>query len=789
MFILSVLTMLFSVFLLRSKINSRFLAVSFALFFFALFFVSGFYYVADYFSGNGIDESVFFHLTMDMGGAGFKEFSSIILLTILYLLAIVVGSFFVYRLVFSKKIINKKRLSISFATGLVLLSFYSNPGAVDFYKYYTGTVSFIDEDYSVEYPVEYLIPKDIKLNNKNIVYIYLESVERTYLDKTLFPGLTPNLHQLEKESLVFTDIRQIYGSGWTIAGMVSSQCGIPLVTPSDGHNSMSGVDFFLPEATCIGDILSANGYDLNYIGGSSLNFAGKGKFYASHGFNRIDGLDEIVNSLENSQYKSNWGVYDDSLFEIVKQRFDELSSKDKPFGLFALTLDTHHPRGHESAYCANVHYADGEEPMLNAIHCADKMITDFVEHIRASDIYDNTVIVISSDHLAMRNTAYKKLKSGDRKNLLMVLSKELEPNIIDKPAALIDVAPTLLSFLGADVNGLGFGRNLLIGNPTLTDSLDNVSLYLANYRKFFSSLWSFPQIKNGLIVDSEKKQVKLGNRVIDYPALIVLNDDLVVEDIVFDFNTPKSLIHHVVEFNIDKKFIWIDSCSNADIISDFKGVYNSGFCIAYSALGANKVDISELLEVSATQLSFDYIKNFFNGISINNALAKKRLNNIYKVSGSYISVSDKALESEFIALSTGGLSNGETFIYNTEYGIFSNAARGLTLFGLNANSLAIEIKNLDTCSLSLQQLTDNNYSFQDDIERLSSDFEAFVVIASDSAVCDNNNLSSLFDRTSFTKWKDIGFRQPYVGIILPDGSTKEINAARESYIVEPLDLL
>lgn len=494
MFFLSIVLMFFAVFFLRNKLNSRFFSISLAFLFFLLFFVSGFYYVANFFSGNGIGESVFFHLTMDMGGAGFKESYHVIILTVLYVLAIFYGSFFVYNMVLLKSIKRKNKLSVVFSAILIVISFYFNPGVAGIYKHYASVSDEID---SVEYPAEYMVPKNIEVNNKNFVYIYLESFERTYLDEKLFPSLTPNLNKLGNEALVFTDIRQIYGSGWTIAGMVNSQCGIPLITPN-GNNAMLGADSFLPNAVCIGDILNDKGYKLNYVGGANLDFAGKGSFYASHHFNKIDGLDELVVNLEDPEYLNSWGLYDDSLFEIVKQRFDVLASKGEPFGLFALTLDTHHPRGHESAYCANVHYADGKEPMLNAIHCADKMVADFVEHIRASDIYDNTVIVISSDHLAMRNTTYERLQQGNRKNLFMILGQGLKPEVIERPGALIDVAPTLLSVLGADIDGLGFGRNLLVNAPTFTDSLDDINLFLANHRGFFSSLWFVPKTKDRL---------------------------------------------------------------------------------------------------------------------------------------------------------------------------------------------------------------------------------------------------------------------------------------------------
>lgn len=108
---------------------------------------------------------------------------------------------------------------------------------------------------------------------KNLVYIYAESLERTYLDENLFPGLITELKELEQSALSFTGLEQVSGTHWTIAGMVASQCGIPLVTASGG-NAMSGIDRFLPGATCLGDVLHTRGYNLIYMGGADNDFAG-----------------------------------------------------------------------------------------------------------------------------------------------------------------------------------------------------------------------------------------------------------------------------------------------------------------------------------------------------------------------------------------------------------------------------------------------------------------------------------------------------------------------------------
>ncbi len=341
----------------------------------------------------------------------------------------------------------------------------------------------------------------------------------------------PNLGSLEEESVSFTNVSQVYGTGWTIAGMVASQCGIPLVTPNGNRNSMSGMDQFLPGAECIGDILDETGYDLNYMGGAILDFAGKGKFYSTHGFNRVEGYRKFVGALDDPDYKHPWGLYDDSLLTLAKRRFDELSSTDKPFGLFLLTVDTHHPNGYRAKSCQYLIYQDGTNPMLNTIHCADRLAADFIHYVKGSKFFENTLIVVSSDHLAMRNTASELLETGERRNLWMVFDKSISPRKITGKGSTLDVAPTVLNLMGANLQGFGFGRDMMKDAPTLSESEEPVDELLARSRGYVSSLWEFPQISDGFLVDLGKKQLRFENRYVRFPALFVLDENLEVEEV------------------------------------------------------------------------------------------------------------------------------------------------------------------------------------------------------------------------------------------------------------------
>ena len=90
-----------------------------------------------------------------------------------------------------------------------------------------------------------------------------------------------------------------------------------------------------------------------------------------------------------------------------------------------------------------------------------------------------------------------------------------------------------MSFLGANTNGLGLGRNL-ITNESLSLDLNINEVIDANKRKILE-LWSFPKIDQGFSISIDQLKIFFGNRYINFPALIVLNSSNKVDQIMFDF--------------------------------------------------------------------------------------------------------------------------------------------------------------------------------------------------------------------------------------------------------------
>ena len=302
---------------------------------------------------------------------------------------------------------------------------------------------------------------------KNIILIYAESLEELYFETETFGDLLPNIRALSAKAHRFTNISQVGGTGWTIAGIVASQCGFPLKVsnPLASNSTMASVDKPYENETCLADILSDSGYETVYMGGAPLWFAGKGNFLSTHGYNRISGHEQLAPLLPDPGYRSGWGIYDDSLFELALDELRSLENKPEPYFLTLLTLDTHHPDGLPSKSCKKL--PDNRDAMSNAIYCSDQLISKFImEAMKIADMKD-TIIVLFSDHLSLRNTLWSTLKDNrQRRRLAFMIFDDSAARVSNRPGSHFDVAPTVLEAAGlTDHPKLGAGISLFTQSP------------------------------------------------------------------------------------------------------------------------------------------------------------------------------------------------------------------------------------------------------------------------------------------------------------------------------------
>ena len=742
----------------------------------------GAYLVSDSLSGAGIDESVIFHLKAGIKGAAFSDFYWQFSLGGVFLAGSITAAFLVYKSSLNSGEARHAGIRVLLAVLAFGASFTVSPALRDLaYLYKQSLYETRDA------PEGFLIPGPIanEAPAKNFVILYLEQIERTYLDESLFPGLMPNFQALEKEALSFSNITQARGTSWSIAGMTAGFCGLPLVGAA-ATNSMSGMDQFMPGALCIGDLLDANGYQLEHLYGGDLDFAGWGSFFNTHGFDQVEGVLALAPLLPAGTAQTPWGLHDENLLALAESRFDTLAQTNAPFGLTVNTLDTHHPEGHPGPYCADISYGDGENQLLNTLHCADKMIAEFINDLRAKPAFSDMVLVVASDHLAMPNSIWDQLSNiEERRNIFMIFGPDIEPQLVDKAGSSFDVGVTMLNQMGIPMEGLGLGRNLMDDTQSLIEAEVSLDDIINQSAGFFSSLWSYPQLDDGVIANLGEKVLRLGDRSVDFPVLFTLNDDYSVNEANFDFYDGYPLPEKARNLWFYELFFWMDSCENIKTIAPAAVPQAAGFCAAAGALGSGEIKVFGLAE--GGEISFAELRLFFDTVAPDEAVYEARMEDIalYTKFGT----ADLELYSpegngtgRYVIRSKGGYGLGESSIREVDTGFEVELERGFTVFGLSAGEMPVQLGYLDTCAYEIppEELPPLNTDFAAIMAESGGDFGAYIIALHDSALCSRYAIAPLFEGTGLMRWAEIGPRSPYIAVISANGAAVEYVGARET---------
>ncbi|MDI1308164.1 MAG: sulfatase-like hydrolase/transferase [Methylotenera sp.] len=370
---------------------------------------------------------------------------------------------------------------------------YTLVAAVTYFCIQFSVTAFVHNQFGKNYFAQhYVYPAKVKvelIKPKNLVLIYVESLEDSYKDPKIFgKNLVASLDHIKGTS--FESFKQAPGTGWTIAGITSTQCGLPLKSVSlyDGNNQGENIRSFLPNAVCLGDILHNAGYHNVYMGGDALAFSGKGKFFQDHHYDEVYGREELKGNRKKSEMNY-WGLYDDDLFKLVKQKLVELHKGKKPFNLTFTTIDTHGPKGHFSKYCR----AHGIKDFPGIVECTSNQVAEFVQFMKVNGYLKNTNVVILGDHLAMENPVSDKLEKIKERHVFNRFISN-KPVLKNRDAVLhFDMFPSILELIGFKVEGgkLGLGYSAISKNTDLPleTEYEEMNENLLNQSDEYLELW------------------------------------------------------------------------------------------------------------------------------------------------------------------------------------------------------------------------------------------------------------------------------------------------------------
>ena len=346
---------------------------------------------------------------------------------------------------------------------------------------------------------EYINPKEVDIEfpeeKRNLIYIFLESMETTYYSKEdgglSEYDLIPEISKLAKENLNFSNTSQLggaytlYGTTWTVGAMTAQTAGVPLKLSID-DNSLDEYSIFLGGAYSIGEILKENGYHNFLLLGSDATFGGRRNLFSQHGDYEIWDFESAMAENRVTE-KIWWGYTDEYLFKMAKEKILNLSKQDKPFNFTMLTADTHFSDGYRCEKCPN----KWDEQYKNVISCSSKKVGEFVKWIQEQDFYDNTTIVVSGDHLTMQSNFFE-IEEGqeyDKKVVNLIINPAIEANSNLRNYSTFDLYPTTLAALGVKIigNKLSLGTNLFSDELTLIEKygLEYVNNELMKTSKFY----------------------------------------------------------------------------------------------------------------------------------------------------------------------------------------------------------------------------------------------------------------------------------------------------------------
>ena len=329
----------------------------------------------------------------------------------------------------------------------------------------------------------YVDPDEVDISfqgeKRNLIYIFLESMENTFADEEHGGNMTidyiSELSLLREENLSFSSNGGKYGSysyvgtSWTASAMFSQTAGVPIKVPLNFDTY--GIDGdFMPGITTLGDILSEEGYSQSLFLGSDATFAARDTYFEEHGNFKITDINTLKEDGKlPEEYWEWWGVEDTKLFDFAKEEINRLAAEGKPFNFMTLTTDTHSPDGYICGDCDNLY----ENRYANALRCSSKQIAEFVDWIKDQPFYQNTTVILSGDHLTMAPEFLKDIDEDYiRTTYNCIINAPIEPkNGTEREFGSFDMFPTTLAAIGATMEGdrLGIGTNLFSDEKTLTE--------------------------------------------------------------------------------------------------------------------------------------------------------------------------------------------------------------------------------------------------------------------------------------------------------------------------------
>ena len=276
----------------------------------------------------------------------------------------------------------------------------------------------------------------------NIIVILLESCGGQFTEISGRTDITPNLNRLAHEGIYFTNC---YANSWrTDRGTLCTWSGYPSF-PTMSVMKMPSKSRSLPNIART--LQQERGYNTHYLYGGDINFTNMRSYLVSGGFSDLTWKDDYT---KEEQTSAKWGVRDDITFQTLTELTQTMR---QPFLIGYSTLSSHVP------WDVPIHHFDDE--VLNAFYYLDQCVGNFIQQLRQSDLWDNTLVIMLPDHGIVYADLDESNPLLNHIPMLWVGGAVKQPRRIEQVCNQTDLPATLLGQLGISHEEYTFSRDVL----------------------------------------------------------------------------------------------------------------------------------------------------------------------------------------------------------------------------------------------------------------------------------------------------------------------------------------
>jgi len=315
---------------------------------------------------------------------------------------------------------------------------------------------------------------------KNVILIQVESLNG-FLIGNEYGGqeVTPNLNKLIKSSWYWPNTFSQTGLGNTVDAEFIANTS--LYAPQDQASTVKYANRVIPG---LPRVLRGAGYDSFTIHPNAVLFWNRKQMYEGLGFNRY----YDAGFFRGADTMGEYGSSDEELFKRGAKLLRALDASGTPFYAQFITLSAHAPfisipESRQAFRAPEELIGSLIGDYLPAEGYSDLAIGKFIKDLKASGVWDNSIVVIYGDHTGMLTN-----KLGGRRELVAKqflgrsygpVDRQRIPLIIHLPgqtkpvrrtdvAGQVDIMPTIADLVGADLAEVPHtGRSLFVNSGSL----------------------------------------------------------------------------------------------------------------------------------------------------------------------------------------------------------------------------------------------------------------------------------------------------------------------------------